>query len=354
MIRFMIKSLSRLVRQVFVGAHPQPTSKAVMGGDVPAPAHEGALRREDLKRAMELAFAAPLEPEAGVVVETVDVAEPLTRFADAGIEEEPVAEEMTQEPVPEEPAPQEPVPEVALPEEASLEAETEAEPVLAAIETEPVSASEPELDVAEEVQVTEVFVEEPVSEGASGESAPEEATAGDVVAGETAVAPPVECAAKPARAKKAAAKKKAAPKRKAAKKGAANAAGELPRDEVWVSDAVTYSLSGEWTTAWSPPEDSSGIERLKAFYAKAGEGLLTLWGRPDGADHWEPIKASFWKTGFVEPLSFVMGRDNLETDAKTASGKSKKGAKYHALKVSKAAVEELWPAPVRAEVRDAA
>lgn len=435
MIRLMMRSFSRLVRQVFVGAGTRPASQAVMGGGASAPAPEGALKREDLKRAMEIAFASPLEPETGVVAsplepETgiivemktleeevreleaamaqapvavreqtteppdVDVVEPVAiehvnepiAHDEPVAEDEPIAEEVSV--VEEEEVAQAEATEIVTelaetnsPESVVVEAETETAPAqevaasTADVDIEPKRPFDPEeaaRALAELIEVTADGddVPEPTDEGESttaAEIAPIEApaAAAEQTGAEEDAVPDIaepaaaEAPAKPARAKKAAAKKKPAAKKKAATKKAASprktAAPATLDDGVWLTDAVAYTLSGAWSSTWSPPEDSSGVERLAEFRTKAAEGGITIWGRADGAPEWTPIKASYWKSGVIDPLSFFMGREDVEAEPKAANGKPKKGVKYVGLKISKAAVEELWPAQIgQDEVRNAA
>jgi hypothetical protein len=387
-----------------------------MGGAAPAPAHEGALKREDLKRAMEIAFASPLEPETGVMAsplqpETGVIVEMRTHEEEtpqpqAGADEaqaEPIAAEgpaaeETQIVEEEEIAQAEaPAPATAIavepaetnaPEVEAVEAEAETAPTQeiaaspADVDVEPKRPFDPEEAARALAELIEVTADgddadEPADESESivesitvaeiapiepPTAAPEQAAAEEAAAVEAAVPdiaePAAAEAATPARAKKAAAKKKPVAKKKAATKKAASPRKTAPAtldDGVWLSDAVAYALNGAWSSTWSPPEDSSGVERLAEFRIKAAEGGITIWGRADGAPEWTPIKASYWKSGVIDPLSFFMGREDVEAEPKAANGKPKKGVKYTGLKISKAAVEELWPAEHREdEVRDAA
>ena len=417
MIRLMMRSFSRLVRQVFVGAGTRPASQAVMGGGAPAP--EGALKREDLKRAMEIAFASPPEPETGIVASLLQPAtgviiemttlEEEVRELEASIARAPLAvceeaiepavaepiEEVNEPVVAEEPAAE--AEEVAIAEEEEVthvvapevvaepeaaEAEIEAAPIqevaesVADITVEPkraFDAEEAALALAEMLEVsadgddtgepavvdepiaTEVEIE-PIDEPIEAPTSEVEETVAEEVTAPDVEQEAAEAAAKPARAKAAAKKKPAAKKKAATKKTASprkTAAPATLEDGVWLSDAVAYTLRGAWASTWSPPEDNSGVERLAEFRIRAAEGGITLWGRADGAPEWTPIKASYWKSGVIDPLSFFMGRDDVEAEPKAANGKPKKGVKYAGLKISKAAVEELWPAQ-QDEVRNAA
>lgn len=118
--------------------------------------------------------------------------------------------------------------------------------------------------------------------------------------------------------------------------------------DVWFSDAVVWTLKGQWTSheAWSPPPSSEGPKRLEEFREKAAEGKLVIWGRAGTAGMWEPIEAAFWKSCGFEPFSFLEGRENVFTEPKTAAkpkpGKSAGTAKYSALMVSKRQVEAIW------------
>ena len=216
---------------------------------------------------------------------------------------------------------------------------------------EPIAEAEQPVEAA--AAADDELMEEPVAdmEAAPVEELTAEAPAADdvevtpeaVAEGLAAVATKAKRAAK----KKAPAKKKAATKKRAPKKG-----GALADDAVWLSDAVAYSLKGEWTNLWTPPEDASGAERLEALREKAAAGELTVWGRTGESEDWQAIKPAYWKTSYVDPLSFLMGRENTATEPKPTKGK-KPGLKYTALKVSQSAVEELWPAS-EAQVRDAA
>ncbi len=137
-----------------------------------------------------------------------------------------------------------------------------------------------------------------------------------------------------------------------AKEVATKFAPQSPSTErdVWFSDAVVWTLNGEWTSnqAWSPPPSSEGPKRLEEFREKAAEGKLVIWGRAGTAGMWEPIEAAFWKSCGFEPFSFLEGRENVFTEPKTAAkpkpGKNRgSGAeKYCALMVSKRQVEAIW------------
>jgi hypothetical protein len=120
----------------------------------------------------------------------------------------------------------------------------------------------------------------------------------------------------------------------------------VPEDDVWVSDAVVWSLSGEWIDGeWHAPEDLDCPQRLEELRELAAEGKLTIWGRSDDAAVWQPIEASYWKSGTVEPASLAEGRENVVAEPKApgkAKSKRKSARKYSALKVSKSQIEEIW------------
>jgi len=120
----------------------------------------------------------------------------------------------------------------------------------------------------------------------------------------------------------------------------------VPEDDVWVSDAVVWSLSGEWVDgAWHAPEDLDCPQRLEELRELAAEGRLTIWGRSDDAAVWQPIEAAYWKSGTVEPASLAEGRENVVAEPKSAGkakSKRKSARKYSALKVSKSQIEEIW------------
>lgn len=186
---------------------------------------------------------------------------------------------------------------------------------------------EPATDVVEEVAVEQLA---PLANPKEDEAAAEE---------------PAE--AKP-RKKRAPAKKKTAkaPRKAKAKADATDAVVEsVPEDDVWVSDAVAWSLSGEWTDgAWSPTESADCPRRLEELREAAAEGRLTIWGRSSDAGTWQPIDAAYWKSGTVETASLAQGRENVvaEPKAAKAKGKARAAQKFSALKVSRAQVEELW------------
>jgi hypothetical protein len=118
--------------------------------------------------------------------------------------------------------------------------------------------------------------------------------------------------------------------------------------DVWFSDAVAWTLNGQWSSdqAWSPPPSSEGPKRLEEFREKAAEGKLVIWGRAGDVGMWEPIEANYWKCCGIEQFSFLEGREKVFTEPKTPAkpkpGKSKNAAKYTALMVSKRQVEEVW------------
>jgi hypothetical protein len=407
----MITSFSRLFRQIFGGPRTQPETGAAtraVGADVEA--REAAAHRENLKRAMEVAFATPTagpeeplvlttpleeqvaalevavtaEPDEAEepVLELVEVVEPPTvEPATAGVEQDDTVALLAMHTAEVAAAPSEEIlPALDLAEvedigsdqapvenaaTAEVAAETTSEIIEADAETEAVEppaevseeAHEPEaepvaladadveLDAVSEA-VTETPVEE-VAEPVAEELEPAaETSVGEEPAEHAAAAP------KAKRTKKAAAKPK--PKKKAApaKRKTAKKAGSL-EDGAWLSDAIVYSLRGEWTSTWTPPEDASAAERLELFREKAAAGEFVIWGCAEGKDAWEPIKPAYWKTALVEPLSFLMGRENVATDPKAS--KAKNPVKYTALKVVQPDIEALWPPSTQTgAVRDAA
>lgn len=352
----MITSFSRLFRQIFGGSQAQPATEALSRDIVAdAEARVAAEHRESLKRAMEVAFSTPT-----AAPEEHDEAPPPVLELQAAAEEvaaEIVAQEAEQE--------AEPLAEaegiegvvavqVTFVAEAPAPYVTEHPPAIELAEVEEQREHDVEIlqwDIgllAEETPELELPVVE--EQAASAETD----TDAQIVAEEDAPAaeetPDVaEAAPKAKRAKKAKApaKKKTATKKKTAPKKSA----DLPGDAVWLSDAIAFSLKGEWANVWTPPEDASGAERLEVFREKAARGDLLIWGCPEGTDTWELVKAAYWKTGFVDPLSFLMGRENVATEPKAS--KAKKPVKYVALKVAQADVEALWP-PSNETVRDAA
>jgi len=121
-----------------------------------------------------------------------------------------------------------------------------------------------------------------------------------------------------------------------------------PEADVWVSDAVAWSLSGRWSAAeemWTPPPGAEAPRRLEEFREKAAEGKLVIWGRAGEVGMWEPIEAAYWRWCGIEQFSFLEGREKVFTEPKTAA-KAKPGrataAKYTALKVNRRQVEEVW------------
>jgi len=231
----------------------------------------------------------------------------------------------------------------------------EAEPVV--VEASPAAEDVGAEDVAvEEAIAHEPAVDEPAAEllqDEAVEAAIEEAVREDVtdsaeeVADEEsaasmdeAIAVAEEVIEKKPRKKRAPAKKKAAAKGRKAK--AAEAVEPVLADDVWVSDAVAWSLSGEWSdSAQVPAESSDCPRRLEELREAAAEGRLTIWGLTGDAGTWQPIEAAYWKSGTVAPASLAEGRENVVAEPKT-KGKAKASRKYSALKVSRAQVEELW------------
>lgn len=390
----MKNPFGQLIRRLFGLNTPEPASCALMVG-VRLGAPEA--RREDqsdlLRRAMMAASApeaAPRAIESSVIVEqppcTGEIersdaeAEPVSEqsdlavSADSELEPAEVTHQLTTEMAPEhrdgaevsEPTPED-VP--AAPVEPIEELVADAVEESTAAEFEEVSEAllvAPPLkqDVADLADVGTADLQEPGPEEifATADISPveeempaveEEALASadaDVEVEEAAPATPA-----PTR-KKAAAKKGPSRARKASgtkskKKPveAAEAADDVrPEDDVWVSDAVVWSLSGYWLSGeWSPPAGFDGSQRLEEFRELAAEGKLTIWGRSDDAGVWQPIEAAYWKSCAVEPASLVEGRENVVAEPKAppkAKGKAKAARKYSALKVSKSQVEELWRA----------
>jgi hypothetical protein len=116
--------------------------------------------------------------------------------------------------------------------------------------------------------------------------------------------------------------------------------------DVWFSDAVVWTLNGEWSSdkTWSPPPSSEGPKRLEEFREKAAEGKLIIWGRAGEVGVWEPIEAAYWRSCGIEQFSFLEGRERVFTEPKTAPKPGKSAAKYSALMVSRRQVEEVWRA----------
>jgi hypothetical protein len=118
--------------------------------------------------------------------------------------------------------------------------------------------------------------------------------------------------------------------------------------DVWFSDAVAWTLNGQWSSdqAWSPPPSSEGPKRLEEFREKAAEGKLVIWGRAGEVGMWEPIEAQYWRSCGIEQFSFLEGREKVFTEPKTVAkpkpGKTRGAEKYTALMVSKRQVEEVW------------
>jgi len=208
----------------------------------------------------------------------------------------------------------------------------------------PVEAEEPAVELAREESVDVVaeaaISDPPVVEEAVVELPREEV--GEVLAEEAETEEPVAVVAEKPRKKRAPAKRKATAKPRKSKAADETTSEPVPEDDVWVSDAVAWSLSGEWTDgAQVPPEGSDCPRRLEELREAAAEGRLTIWGRTGDAGTWQPIDASYWKSGTVEPASLAVGRENVVAEPKT-KGKAKSARKYSALKVSRAQVEELW------------
>lgn len=400
MIPSMLKSLGRSIFTFFV--RPAPTSVALMAGPRPGLAANDD-QSQMLRRAMQAATAAEETRDDGGS-ETVQTFEPISiddtddsAAAQAAVFAPvkpvaiaPAANDAATHDTVEEPAfetaASQPIAladwvEVEIDEHAAAEADLALEALEACahvvseevIETAPFE--DPVLDVpveeerlgleAEPMLEAEIAVEavpivevEAVAEAEPVEAAPEvempveavalapEAAVDEVVSQEVdepddKVAAAVEdVAEKKPRKKRAPAKRKAAAKPRKSK--AADALEPVPADDVWVSDAVAWSLSGEWTDgAHVEPESSDCPRRLEELREAAAEGRLTIWGRTGDAGTWQPIEASYWKSGTVAPSSLAEGRENVVAEPKT-KGKTKAARKYSALKVSRAQVEELW------------
>jgi hypothetical protein len=201
--------------------------------------------------------------------------------------------------------------------------------------------ADPVLEVVADEAVVEAVAEETAREDAD---VVEEAAAEDpaLLTEEVMAAVADDVVEKKARKKKPAAKKKTAAKSRKAKAADDVVAEPVPADDVWVSDAVAWSLSGEWSDGARVPAESSDCpRRLEELREAAAEGRLTIWGRTGDAGTWQPIEASYWKSGTVAPASLAEGRENVVAEPKT-KGKAKASRKYSALKVSRAQVEELW------------
>lgn len=238
-------------------------------------------------------------------------------------------------------------------EELSGESTVDAAPEVEREREEPIQASD-EIVSSEEAVVEEVparastsegvAVEEPGAEAAAEGAAderPELAEEPIVTAAEEGAADeePTPAAEKKPR------KKKSPPKRKAATKTPRKAKAEsgaepVLEDDVWVSDAVAWSLSGEWSGHLTV-ENPDCPRRLEELREAAAEGRLTIWGRTGDAGTWQPIEPGYWKSGTVEPGSLGQGGENVVAEPK---GRAKAKKKYCALKVSRAQVEELWRA----------
>lgn len=372
----------QLIRQFFGLSTPEPASSALMVG---APMDAPEARREDqsdlLRRAM-MAASAP-EPtssarESSAIIEQAPSPE---EVQEARSEAEMIPENMGLEAdTPAELESREPTVELATEiapgdcgvedlserssddmQAASAEHFEESDPgateesiavALEEVSEEPVAAPTLEHDVPDLAAHEEADVQEPAIEMSADvpptDDAPvEEAAPAEVVEVEEVMP------ATPAPTRKKAATKKAAPRTRKASSGKSKkkqvAADEVrPEDDVWVSDAVVWSLSGYWLSGeWSPPAGFDGSQRLEEFRELAAEGKLTIWGRSDDAGVWQPIEAAYWKSCTVEPASLVEGRENVVAEPKMppkAKGKAKAARKYSALKVSKSQVEELWRA----------
>jgi len=382
----MLKSLGRSIFTFF--ARPAPTSVALMAGPRPGLAANDD-QSQMLRRAMQAASAAE-ETREDEAPEGVQNFEPLCvdEFDDSAAAQAAVfapARPMTAAPANdavthdavEEPAfeatGQAPIEfadwvEVEIDEHAAAEADLALEVLVAPVAGGAADAIEalafevPVEVVANDIETLPLEaepVEEPAVELPSEESAKvanEEVASDEQVHEEPAIALPSEksdveaeleepaavVAEKKSRKKRAPAKRKAAAKPRKAKVADEAALEPVPEDDVWVSDAVAWSLSGEWADgAQVPPESSDCPRRLEELREAAAEGRLTIWGRTGDAGTWQPIEASYWKSGTVEPASLAEGRENVVAEPKT-KGKAKSARKYSALKVSRAQVEDLW------------
>jgi len=396
MIPSMLKSLGRSIFTFFV--RPAPTSVALMAGPRPGLAANDD-QSQMLRRAMQAATAAEETRDDGGS-ETVQTFEPISiddtddsAAAQAAVfapvkpvSIAPAANDAATHDTVEEPAfetaSSQPIAladwvEVEIDEHAAAEADLALEaleasahvasedvvetasfdePVLEAglgLDAEPMLEAEAAVEAAAIVEVevepvvempveAEPVIEMPVEVVALAlEAAIDEVVSQEVDEPDDEVAAAVEeVAEKKPRKKRAPAKRKAAAKPRKSK--AADAVEPVPADDVWVSDAVAWSLSGEWTDgARVAPESSDCPRRLEELREAAAEGRLTIWGRTGDAGTWQPIEASYWKSGTVAPSSLAEGRENVVAEPKT-KGKAKAARKYSALKVSRAQVEELW------------
>lgn len=390
MILSMLKSLGRSIFTFF--ARPAPTSVALMVGQQPGMAANDD-QSQMLRRAMQAATAAE-EARASHEPEGVQIFEPLavdeaddSAAAQAAVfapakpmPAAPANDAQTHDAVEEPPFAQAAAPiemadwvVVEIDELSAAEAETLA---LSPVE---ISAEAPVLDApvealandveglpaVDEQAVDELIADEPVADEPVAvavavdddvveparedvvEAVAEEAVSEEPFAAAVEAAPAEAsdgAAEKKPRKKRAPAKRKAAAKPRKAKAACADEAPAepVPEDDVWVSDAVAWSLSGEWADgAQLPPESSDCPRRLEELREAAAEGRLTIWGRSGDAGTWQPIEASYWKFGTVEPASLTQGREYVVAEPKT-KGKAKAARKYSALKVSRAQVEELW------------
>ncbi len=303
------------------------------------PANDAVTHDAVEERAFEGEGSAPIEFADWVEVE---IDEHAAADADLALEVlvAPVAETPVFEPLAfEAPAADAPVEPVANDVEATpAEAALVEAPAVELPAEESVEVLTEEAERAEALPVEAAAVEAPAVElpaDASVEVLTEEAERAEPVAEEAV-------AEKKPRKKRAPAKRKAAAKPRKAKASDEAAVEPVPEDDVWVSDAVAWSLSGEWADgAPLSPESSECPRRLEELREAAAEGRLTIWGRTGDAGTWQPIEAAYWKSGTVEPASLAEGRENVVAEPKT-KGKAKAAKKYSALKVSRAQVEELW------------
>jgi hypothetical protein len=396
----MLKSLGRSIFTFF--ARPAPTSVALMVGAVPGVAANDD--QSQLRRAMRAADEPCIQPACEA--EIVQIVEPvcdeqLVAEADNSrvepIDDLQMAEDAADESLVEAIAPEEDAPGVHEVVAAAGEPESELH-VIAGEDGISTAGPAPEIfHVEEQVDMreespAEIAVEllsepvaaddavdfaraeavEPAQEAAAlddtDDGAPAEVTPEDVAQRQDCglledVAPlegvaalededvPEDVAETKPRKKRAPAKRKASAKTASRKAKSADealdvAAEPVPEDDVWVSDAVAWSLSGQWIDgAWSAPESSDCPRRLEELREAAAEGRLTIWGRTGDAGTWQPIDPSYWKSSTVEPASLAEGREKVVAESKTgakAKGKAKAARKYSALKVSRAQVEELW------------
>lgn len=199
---------------------------------------------------------------------------------------------------------------------------------------------------AEPIEAADAEEDAPVVKKAAKKRAPRKRKAAaadeDAVVAEPAPAPEPETAPAPARPRAAARAAEPAPTPVVDTRPARSDA------DVWMSDAVAWSLSGQWSNdneMWTPPPGAEAPKRLEEFREMAADGKLVIWGRSGDVESWAPIEAAYWKSCGIEQFSFLEGREKLFTEPKTSAKPKGKGAeKYTALKVNRAQVEEVWQA----------